>query len=312
MTTGVSPLYPSTATAWLRPGERVALVSPAGPSSPESIRRGLSLLTEWGLDPVLGQHALDRHPELSYLAGTDADRAADLVRAWCDPKVKAIFCARGGYGSLRVLDRLDLDAMRDATAKPLIGSSDITALHIFLDATIGARGLFAPMVGTADLLDDAKATAHLRAALFKPMTGARLGGPAASTLVPGVAHGRLVGGNLSLVASMLDANSTQAAANRGCIGLLEEIGDDPYRVDEMLTRLRRAGWFDQLAGIAFGSFTKCSSPEEVRAYALEALAPLGVPMVWDLGFGHCAGAFSFPTAATATLVAAEQPRLVLD
>jgi muramoyltetrapeptide carboxypeptidase len=302
----------STEVAWLRPGDRVALISPAGPSSPESIRRALILLSGWGLDPVLGQHALDRHPELSYLAGTDADRAADLVQAWCDPQIKAIFCARGGYGSLRVLDQLDLERMRDAATKPLIGSSDITALHIFLEATIGARGLFAPMVATTDLLDDAKATEQLRAALFEPMTSVRLGAPAASTLVPGVAHGRLVGGNLSLVASMLDARGFRTAANAGGIALIEEIGDAPYRVDEMLTRLRRAGWFDELAGIAFGSFTKCSSPHEVRAYALESLAPLGVPMVWDLGFGHCTGAFSFPTASNATLVAGEQPRLVLD
>jgi muramoyltetrapeptide carboxypeptidase len=302
----------STATAWLRPGDRVALVSPAGPSSPEAVSRACALLTSWELQPVLGAHVLDRHPTLSYLAGTDADRAGDLVTHWCDPAVSAVFCARGGYGSLRLLDLLDLPAMRAAGRKPLIGSSDITALHTFLERQIGARGLFAPMVATTDLLDDPAATAQLRAALFEPLAGRRLGAATAQTLVAGRAHGRLVGGNLSLLASTAPAPPADAVDNVGALALIEEIHDNPYRVDEMLTRLLRAGWFDGVAGIAFGSFTKCSDPEEVREFALETLAPLGVPMVWNLGFGHCSGAFSYPTAATATLVADGRPRLVLD
>lgn len=118
-----------TRPARLAPGARVAVVAPSGPVVEERLAAGLDILRGWDLDPVVAPHVLDRHPEFTYLAGTDADRAADFQAAWCDPDVAAVLCARGGYGVQRMVDLLDWDAIRAAGPKVLLGFSDITALH---------------------------------------------------------------------------------------------------------------------------------------------------------------------------------------
>src|SRR5690606_27827532 len=115
-------------TGFMHQNATVAVVSPSGPVDPVLLERGVERLEGLGLKVVVGPHALDRQ-DLSFLAGTDADRAADLQAAWCDPAVSVVFCARGGYGAARLLGLLDWDAMRAAGPKVLVGSSDITALH---------------------------------------------------------------------------------------------------------------------------------------------------------------------------------------
>uniref|UniRef100_UPI0018E57C1B S66 peptidase family protein n=1 Tax=Desertihabitans aurantiacus TaxID=2282477 RepID=UPI0018E57C1B len=187
----------------LRPGSRVALVAPSGPLEPGRLERAVGLLRGWGLDPVPFPSTTAAHPRASYLAGSDEQRAADLQQAWCDPGHAAVFCVRGGYGAVRVLDRLDVDAMRAAEPKPLFGSSDITALHEWFAERLGVPTWFSPMVATGALLDDEAATADLRRAVLGPAGPRTWTSPAAATLVPGVAEGRLVGGNLSLLAMTL-------------------------------------------------------------------------------------------------------------
>jgi muramoyltetrapeptide carboxypeptidase len=130
----------------LRAGSRVAVVAPAGPVPEEPLYRGIAVLESWGLRVELGKHVLDRHSRLPYLAGADADRAADLQRAWCDPGVDAVFCARGGYGCQRMVDLLDWDAMAAAGPKVFAGSSDVTALHEAIGTHLGMVTLFSPMI----------------------------------------------------------------------------------------------------------------------------------------------------------------------
>src|SRR5690606_3631681 len=132
----------------LRPGDRVALVAPAGPVDPVRLARGRRLLTELGLEVVTGAHVLDRE---GFLAGSDAGRAADLQEAWCDPDIAAVICARGGYGTTRLLGLLDWDAMAAAEPKILLGSSDITALHRAFACRLGVATLFGPMPATGVL-----------------------------------------------------------------------------------------------------------------------------------------------------------------
>ncbi|SDC08465.1 S66 peptidase family protein [Actinokineospora iranica] len=284
--------------ARLRPGATVAVVAPAGPVSPALLDTGVAVLRSWGLTVEVAPHVLDRHPTLPYLAGGDADRAADFQRAWCDPRVDAVVCARGGYGSQRVLDLLDWDAMAAAGPKVFAGSSDVTALHEALGATLGVATLFAPMIAGA--LFDADAQRHLRDTLFAPESVQRLIGPATATACHGVARGVTVGGNLTLLAACVGAEGV-ARPPDGAILLLEDVAEPPYRIDRMLTQLLRAGWFTGISGIALGSWADCGDLAQVHDVVADLLGGLGVPMVWELGFGHCPGQLTVPLGVEAVL-----------
>ncbi|GGM74101.1 putative carboxypeptidase [Longimycelium tulufanense] len=284
----------------LRPGDRVAVVAPAGPVQPDLLEAGVGILRDWGLHVEVGRHVLDRHPNLGYLAGTDQGRAADLQRAWCDPTIAAVFCARGGYGSQRLLARLDWAAMARARPKILAGSSDLTALHVAFDHRLQIVTLFAPMIATRGFVDDPRAADHLRRTLFHPEQTLVLRQPHTTALVPGRAEGLLYGGTLSLLAASI-GNPGLAPPPTGALLMLEEVGEETYRLDRMLTQLLAAGWCEQVAGIALGSWTDCGPPEAVRATLVERLASVGVPVVWELGFGHCAAALTIPLGVRARM-----------
>jgi len=285
----------------LRPGDRVAVVSPAGPSDPELLDAGLSVLRRWGLEVEVGKHVLARHPRLPYLAGTDAERAADLEQAWCDPATDAVFCARGGYGCLRTLDLLDWDAMAAAAPKALVGSSDVTAVHQILGPTLGVVTVFGPMVATEAFVRDPEAQRRLHDLLFEPASVSVLAGPRAEPLLDGTARGILAGGTLSLITSGQGTWDVPPPPE-GAIGLLEDVHEDPYRLDHFLTHLRRTGWLLRLGGVALGSWTDCGDPAEVRSVVEDRLGDLGIPVIWELGFGHCEGQLSVPLGAEAELV----------
>ncbi len=284
--------------ARLRVGDRVALVAPAGPVPRDLLDKGVAVLEQWGLRVEIGEHVLDRHPELPYLAGRDEHRAADLQRAWCDPDVAAVVCARGGYGTMRMLDLLDWDAMAAAGPKVFTGSSDITALHEAIGARFDLVTLFAPMVATMGF-DDAAAE-HLRATLFEPETVQRIAGPDSRPVNDGVASGVVVGGNLSLLTACVGAEDAVVPPDSSIV-LLEEVNEEPYQIDRMLTQLMRAGWFTGVAGIALGSWTDCGEPEPVADVITDLLAGLGLPLVADLGFGHLPGQLTVPLGVHARL-----------
>jgi muramoyltetrapeptide carboxypeptidase len=277
----------------LRAGDLVALVAPAGPPPPETLRAGIEIVRSWGLRVRVGRHVLDRHPTLDYLAGADADRAADLQDAWCDPEVSAVFCVRGGYGCLRMADLVDWSAMAAAGPKVFAGSSDATVLHEQFGARLGLSTLFAPMLATQAFTDDEPAREHFRTTLFDPAAVRVLTRPGAEPLVAGRACGVVVGGNLSLLGAGLAA-SAAVPPPAGAIVLLEDVAEEPYRLDAIVTKLLRAGWFDEVAGIALGSWTRCGDPVHVRAALADRLCALGVPVVWELGFGHCPAALTVP------------------
>jgi muramoyltetrapeptide carboxypeptidase len=281
----------------LRAGNRIAVVAPSGPADPSRLERGCDVLRGLGLEVVIGKHALDRSPQapagLTYLAGTDADRAADLQEAWCDPRIAAVFCARGGYGAARVLDHLDWTAMRRAQPKLLHGSSDITALHMAFGRRLSVSTSFGPMV--ASLIADAEpeALAHLRASIF----GAGAPVPGTHALRGGRVRGTLTGGNLTLLTSLLGtAYSPEPAAGR--IAFLEDVGEAPYRIDRMLTQLLLAGWFEDVAGIVLGTWTDCG---DVGAVLTDRLRPLGVPILAGVPVGHGARQLTLRLGAPALL-----------
>ncbi|MFD4627877.1 LD-carboxypeptidase [Streptomyces sp. NPDC058475] len=301
---------PLTRPARLAAGARVAVVAPSGPVPEERLQAGLDILRGWDLDPVVAPHVLDRHAGFDYLAGTDTDRAADFQAAWCDPDVAAVLCARGGYGAQRMVDLLDWDALRAAGPKVFLGFSDITALHEAFATRMGLATLHGPMVAAVDFLKNARAQEHLRATLFEPESVRTIASAGATPLVPGRARGVTLGGCVSLLAADLGTPHVRARA-RGGLLLIEDIGEEAYRLDRILTQLLRAGWLDGVAGIALGSWVDCGPYEGLRAVFADRLGGLGVPVVEHFGFGHCEGALTIPFGLGAELDA-EAGTLTLD
>ena len=276
------------------------VVAPAGPIPPELLDAGVAILRSWDLEVQVAPGVLDRHPGLDYLAGTDRARAAALTEAWCDPDVDGVLCARGGYGCLRLLDLLDWDAMGAAGPTVFAGSSDVTAIHHGLNTRLGVTTLFSPMIASAAFTEDPVAAEKLRRALFDPAPPAPITTPAAGALVGGKARGLSFGGNASLLAALLGSTHADPPPP-GAILLLEDVTEDPYRLDRIITQLARAGWFDRVAGIALGSWTQCGGLAEVRTLMADRLGELGVPVGWELGFGHCAGQATIPLGVEAEL-----------
>ncbi|MFD3824616.1 LD-carboxypeptidase [Streptomyces sp. NPDC058625] len=293
----------------LGPGARVAVVAPSGPVPEDRLQAGLDTLRGWDLDPVSAPHVLDRHGEFDYLAGTDADRAADLQAAWCDPAVDAVICARGGYGVQRMVDLLDWTAMRAAGPKVFVGFSDITALHEAFATRLGLVTLHGPMAAGVDFLKNARAQEHLRSTLFAPETVRTLASEG-TALVPGRARGVTLGGCLALLAAGLGTPHTRPSA-RGGLLCLEDVGEEPYRLDRYLTQLLRAGRLDGVSGLLLGSWAQCGPYEKVRALLADRLGGLGVPVAEQFGFGHCDGALTVPFGVTAELDA-DAGTLTLD
>lgn len=266
----------------LRHGATVAVIAPAGPAQPEVLARVPAVLEAWGLRPRLlpgcAQH-------IGYLAGNDACRAADLAAAFADPEVAAILCLRGGYGSGRLLDRLDW-AQLAAQAKPFIGYSDITALHAQF-SNRGIASFHGPML-SSDLIhyDDPLEESGYRA-LFEGLRAGERFAPALgdeSWRVAGRAEGRLVGGNLALIASLL--GTPWALDLRDAILFIEDVSEEDYRVDRLLLQLRLAGALDAARGFLIGSFS--GSETSAQPVLREYLEPLGKPLLagWPAGHGR--------------------------
>jgi muramoyltetrapeptide carboxypeptidase len=275
----------------------VAVVAPSGPVAPERLDAGLAVLTSWGLDVRVMDHARTTHPDLPYLASADARRARDLQRAWCDPEVRAVFCARGGYGAQRMVDLLDWEALAAAGPKVLVGFSDVTALHQAFAARLGLSTLHGPVVSSLGGGDD-ESREHLRTLLLEPASTLALAS-GMSPLVPGRAEGVLAGGNVAMLASSL--GTRDAAPATGAVVVLEDVGEELYRLDRLFTQLLRAGWFDGVRGVVLGDFTDCGAPASVRELALDRLGGLGVPLAWGGPFGHEARNIAFPLGVPALL-----------
>jgi muramoyltetrapeptide carboxypeptidase len=282
----------------LRAGDRVAVVAPAGPVVPERLDRGLAVLESWGLSVSVGEHTRGVHERFGYLASDDAARADDLMRAWCDPEVQAVFCARGGYGVQRMVDLLDWESIAAAGPKVLVGFSDVTALHQAFAARLGLSTIHGPVVTSLGAGDD-ESRAHLHSLLFDPEPGVALTPSPVETLVGGRAEGVLVGGNIAMLASEVGSrNSLRAAAS---IAVLEEIGEEAYRLDRLFTQLLRTGWFDEVLGVVLGTFTDCGLPASVRDLVVDRLVPLGVPLLWGAPIGHADRNLAFPYGVPAVL-----------
>jgi muramoyltetrapeptide carboxypeptidase len=290
----------------LREGDRVALIAPAGPISAERVNIALDRCARFGLVPVLGAAARARHG--GYLAGSDDDRLEDLRWALTSPDIDAVWALRGGYGTMRLLHRIDLAPIVDRP-RAYIGFSDNTAVHLALLAR-GVVSFHGPHAG-----GDSTPLAEqcLRDVLFNAAPAGILpqpDEPAVMTLRDGVAEGPLVGGNLALLAGMCGTPGAPVA--RGCILFVEDVGEHAYRLDRQWTQLMLAGALDGVAGIAFGRFTDCGERDELRALLHEFVRECNVPAVMDLPIGHEPDNWTLPLGVRARLDATRGTLALLE
>jgi muramoyltetrapeptide carboxypeptidase len=282
----------------LVPGDTVGVVAPAGPVPTDRLEAGLEVLRSWGLVVHEMPHVRGQLEDLDYLAAPDASRAADLMAAWCDPGTAAVFCARGGYGVHRMVDLLDWESLAAAGPKALVGFSDITALHQAFATRLGVSTIHGPVL-TSLGAGDHESRAHLRELLFDPESALSLTPEPVTTLVPGCAEGVLVGGNVALLAA--EAGTATAMPAAECIAVLEDVDEDLYRLDRMLTHLLRSGWFDGVRGVAVGQFNGCGTEESLRRLVEDRIATLGVPTLLGVPVGHVDRNLALPFGVPAVL-----------
>jgi len=277
----------------LAPGAHVRVVTPASPTTPESIEAGVALLQKEGYEVTLAENVFAKD---GYLAGADQIRAADLRDAFADPSVDAVVCSRGGYGCARLIPHLDLDQMA-GSRKMFIGFSDVTTLHLALSrrglVTIHAPMLLSFSVGRSNWT-------HMSfKAILKGQDPFPSNTPRAETINPGEAEGVLTGGCLCLLTDSLA--TPDALVCEGKILLIEDVDEHPHRVDAMLTHLLNTGQLQRVKGIVVGEMTATDEKPDPKIGAWpwrriveDRLAPLNVPTVVNYPIGHMKDMLSLP------------------
>lgn len=313
----------------LSPGDTLGIVAPASaPPDPKSIDKAVAALEGLGFKVRLAPNARKRH---GFLAGNDRDRAGDLMRMFTDRRVNAILCVRGGYGTARLLPLLDYGVIRN-NAKIFVGYSDITSLHCAFLTRANLVSFHGPMLNSdfvhADL-PDFTLQSFLRT-LGCPQdsrektdvtTGITRGyhRRTVKVLRHGIVHGQLVGGNLALLCTLV--GTPWQPPLRGRILFFEDVGEQPYRFDRMLTHLLNCGLLQQVAGIAIGSNADCEDPkasgkkeyrQTLEDVLKERLLPLRIPIVTGLPFGHVPLNATLPIGVQATLDARRGDLLVTE
>ena len=272
--------------AYLQPGDTIAILAPAGilKNREATIYRAKKLAESWGLKVILGKHIFNQN---SHFAGKDNERAEDFQNALDNSNIKAIWSGRGGYGSVRVLDKLDYTAFLKQP-KWIIGYSDITAFHSHIH-NLGVETMHA-MMGTS--VDEKPAlivetVASFKTAIFGKQLKYTI--PSSNYNKNGVVSGQIVGGNLALLSSMLGSNSQTDTS--GKILFIEEIGEYKYSIDRMLQSLKRAGYFDNCAGLIIGDISKIKSNStnwgsSIEQLVLDVVKEYDFPVMFDFPAGH--------------------------
>lgn len=292
----------------LKVGDTVGVIAPASGLSKESFDKAIQNLESLGLKTKIGKSARGLK---GFLAGTDKERLDDLHWAFADKEVSAVWCLRGGYGASRILPMINYDLIRK-NPKILIGYSDITSLHLAISQNTGLVTFHGP-VASLTLSDYTKT--HVVNALFNPSAPYKIelsefNKASESNLFKtevitnGKAKGKLIGGNLSLLSAL--AGTPNALTNiKGKILYMEDVGEQPYRIDRMLTQIRQSVDLKQLAGIALGIFEDCNPKTAGTQSLLEVLkdrlGDLGIPVIYGLSFGHIRDQFTLPVGIEAEL-----------
>ena len=298
----------------LRPGDAIRVIAPASPVEAERLQKGIAEIERLGYTVRHDSRLLERD---GFFAGSAEARRRELLEAFREADTRAVFCARGGYGSGYLLDcASEWDSFKGAGPKLFVGYSDVTSLQVFFWQKFGWVSLYGPMVAAG--LDHGAGMPHgydadsLSRAVRETQRGwaIELRG---DTLVGGQAEGTLLGGCLTLVETTL--GTPWELDTRGAILLLEDRGMKPWQVDRALTHLRQAGKLSEIRGLVFGDFLDCEAPAgtaSVRDVVTRVCRPLGVPIVWGVPFGHTqASMLTIPLGVRGRLIAESSGRLGL-
>jgi muramoyltetrapeptide carboxypeptidase len=271
---------------YLKAGDTVAIVAPSGvlKNGVKIIDEAKALLKSWGLHTIIGSHVFSKD---NHFAGTDAERCEDFQNALDNPSVSAIWCARGGYGTVRILDKLDYTKFKQHP-KWLVGYSDITALHNQFNNE-GVESIHGIMCLSLpeDLSTLKEPIATFKAALFGKPLRYTLRGTKYNR--PGKVTAPLVGGNLTLLHTML--GSKTSIDTNGKIIFIEEVGEYKYHIDRMLQSLKRAGYFDKCKGVIIGGISKVRKNTtdwgtSIEQLFLDALSDYNFPIAFNVPAGH--------------------------
>jgi muramoyltetrapeptide carboxypeptidase len=285
----------------LVPGDTIGVAAPASPFDHTVFEKGLLVLESLGFDLFVPDEIFQHD---GYLAGSDQTRADQLLRLMTDPQIKGIIAARGGFGSMKLLPLLDYDIIAPVP-KVFIGFSDITALLFNWVEKCGWVVFHGPTVTTLGNADP-ESIDGLRLAVMgnRPVTLVSKG----NTIIPGIAAGPIMAGNLTTLCHLV---GTPYMPNlKGCILLIEERGEVPYRIDRMLTHMKMAGSLDQLAGLALGSFTECGALFTIENLVSKLFHDQGIPILSGFEVGHDQRNLTLPIGLDATLDT-DKHRLVL-
>jgi muramoyltetrapeptide carboxypeptidase len=262
----------------LRPGDTIGIAAPGSPFDRGAFEQGVAVLEDMGFRVKIPDDVFKKE---GYLAGSDTERAETLMALFEDEEVKTIFCARGGFGSMRLLPLLNMDRIR-SRPKILLGFSDVTALLLALYEMCGLVTFHGPMVTTLG-----KGSERTREALVDCFSHGRpvtLRASSPVVLHPGKASGPVLGGNLTSLTHLL--GTPYLPSFEGHLLFLEDRGEAPYRIDRMLSQLRLGGHLEGLAGVIMGSFEDCGPVEEVYAIVKEAFRGASLPIVGGFPVGH--------------------------
>lgn len=271
----------------LKKGDTVALIAPSSPTSLETVKIAAASLRYLDLFPKIYPSCFCSY---GYLAGNDQRRADDLNAAFADEEVQGIFCLRGGYGAARILNDLDYEMIR-SNPKVFCGYSDITALHTAFQQLCGFITFHSPMPSTNYMEMDDFSTDSLKTAIFAG-SGREIQNPAGYPLkceCGGKAAGRLIGGNLSLLTTLL--GSPYEIEAKDAVLFIEEVDEEPYKIDRALTALLLSGKLSACSGIILGSFAGCTAVDSAESLTLseifsELLVPLNKPIISGFACGH--------------------------
>jgi muramoyltetrapeptide carboxypeptidase len=256
----------------LKKKDSIIILSPSGRVDEEKVRENSKILESWGLKVEFGIYTFDIHNKL---AGKDEDRASDLQQALDNPNIKAIFCSRGGYGLVRIIDQLDFTKFKQ-NPKWIVGFSDVTVLHNHVHTHTGIATLHAPMANSYDTTPEI-ALNSLKESLFEDNY----------QLATPLSNETIVGGNLAIVYSLLGTNSD--IDTDGKVLFLEEIGEYAYNIDRMIHGLKKAGKFDNLKGLLVGQFSGTKDDEfgySVKEIIENCTQEFDFPIFYDIPVGH--------------------------
>lgn len=298
----------------LKFGDTIGIISPSSPTAKENILKAHDYLVDMGFNVKMGKSPYERN---GYLSGKDDIRAEDINLMFGDKEVDGIICMRGGYGTPRILDLIDYNIIR-SNPKVFVGYSDITALHIAFNQLADLVTFHGPMI-SSDMIDGF--SIFSKDSLLKTIMGEPIEilnnpkGEEIITINEGIAKGRIIGGNLSLIADTI--GTPYEIDLKGKILFIEEISEEPYNIDRMLNQLRLSKKLEESEGIILGDFNDCDPKKYEESLSLldviyDYFKPLGKPCIYNFQSGHCNPMITVPFGINASLDAKRKELIILE